>query len=404
MGLKKQQSQCQLKAASVLCCLGHSSEEIWPGLIKGDSSYLENRDDLWKGQTRLFGRVSTDLPKIPKSLSIYDCWNNQIALAALEMIREELTTTIKQYGAHRIGVVVGSSTSGFAETENAFAQYYLQGTFPSKFDLAQFEFGGLSEFIAKVAGVTGPSYALSTACSAGAKALVTAKTLLELNFCDAVICGGVDTLCQFTANGFGVLEALSRGHTNPMSKNRDGLNLGEGGALFLITRDPGGIQLLGGGESSDAHHMSAPQPEGLGAEKAMGNALKDAGLEANQISYINLHGTGTPLNDSMESKAVERVFGQDLPCSTTKPLTGHTLGASGAIEAAFLWMILQNHQNGHLHLPPHLYDGHNDPEIGAIKLVENKTAITNSNSMAFMSNSFGFGGSNCSLIIGRGKE
>ncbi|MCP4297378.1 MAG: beta-ketoacyl-ACP synthase [Proteobacteria bacterium] len=400
MSAKKQSSFCRIKDVGILCSLGISGDEIWPRLIAGDKTCLEKRDDLWHEHVSLFGSVKRELPPIKEEFLKYNCWNNQIAQAALTMIRDEVDIAIQKFGANRVGVVIGSSTSGFAETEEAFQQYHDHGELSPTFNLEQFEYGGLSTFISQLSGVTGPCYSLSTACSAGAKTLMTAKTLFEIGVCDAVIAGGVDSLCRLTAGGFGALEAISADHTNPMSKNRDGLNLGEGGALFLLTKEAGGIQLLGGGESSDAHHISAPHPEGTGAEKAMRSALEDAGLEHSDISYLNLHGTGTPFNDAMESKAVERVFDQSLCCSSTKPLTGHTLGASGAIEAAFLWLILRKSQEDRFSLPPHSFDGQRDPEIGNIELVKKGQEVPKNTGSALMSNSFGFGGNNCTLIIG----
>ena len=301
-----------------------------------------------------------------------------------------------------MGVVVGSSTSGFAEAEAAFRERERSGSLSPAFSLAQLEFGGLSEFVARSAGVTGPRFSPSTACSTGAKALISARGLLEMGFCDAVIAGAVDSLCRLTANGFASLHAVASELTNPMSVNRDGLTLGEGAALFLVTRDEGGVQLLGGGESSDAHHMSAPQPEGRGAEACMRAALSDAALGSEQIAYLNLHGTGTPQNDSMESAAVARVFPSQVPCSSTKPLVGHTLGASGAIEAAFCWLILERRGDhaGRMLLPPHCWDGARDPALAPLDLVAPGAGVVAPPPAAVMTNSFGFGGSNCALVLG----
>ena len=185
-----------------------------------------------------------------------------------------------------------------------------------------------------------------------------------------------------------------------MSRNRDGINLGEGAALFLVTRESGAIGLLGAGESNDAHHMSAPEPEGRGAEACMRAALADCGARAEDIAYLNLHGTGTPHNDAMESVAVDRVFGGAIPCSSTKPLVGHTLGASGAIEVGFCWMMLSHREDGALTPPPHLWDGEAEAELPPLALVKPGTQIDAGPPAAVMSSSFGFGGSNCALVIG----
>ena len=196
-------------------------------------------------------------------------------------------------------------------------------------------------------------------------------------------------------------KAIASEPTNPMSVNRRGLTLGEGAAVFLVTGDAGGIQLAGVGESSEAHHMSAPDPEGRGAEVAMRRALEDAGASSNEIAYANLHGTGTTLNDAMESLAVERVLGREVPCSSTKPLTGHTLGAAGAIEAALSWLVLERALNGCLELPPHVFDGELDPACAPIRLAHKGETSQARGRALVLTSSFGFGGNNCSLVLER---
>jgi 3-oxoacyl-[acyl-carrier-protein] synthase-1 len=384
------------------CALGTGLAEIWPRLVEGDRSGLARRDDLVPGQTGWYAPARGELPEMPAALAEYRCRNNQLALSALEQIRAPVDAAIAEFGAERVGVVVGSSTSGFSRAEEAFRERARTGELPPWFSLAQIEFGGLAEFVARAAGAEGPRQAPSTACSTGAKALLSARGLLDLGFCDAVIAGAVDTLCRLTANGFAALHAVAPRPTNPMSVNRDGLTLGEGAALFLVTRDADGIQLLGGGESSDAHHMSAPHPEGRGAERCMRAALADAGLEAAEIAYLNLHGTGTPQNDAMESAAVARVLGTSVPCSSTKPLVGHSLGASGAIEAGFCWLILdrRDRPDGALRLPPHCFDGERDPALAPLALVSAGERVRVRPPAALMTNSFGFGGSNCALVLG----
>ena len=201
--------------------------------------------------------------------------------------------------------------------------------------------------------------------------------------------------------GFSALQAVSDELPNPMSQNRNGLTLGEGSAVFLVTRESGGIQLEGVGESSEAHHMSAPDPDGLGAETAMRHALQDAGLVAADVAYVNLHGTGTPLNDAMESAAVVRVFGEATPCSSTKALVGHTLGAAGAMEAAFCWLALTEAESGELALLPHVWDGRRDPALAKLRLADKGERATARGAVHLLTNSFGFGGNNCTLILGR---
>jgi 3-oxoacyl-[acyl-carrier-protein] synthase-1 len=392
---------CTLADLGMVSALGNTAAEAWPRLVAGDQSRFTERDDLIPGLTRPFGQVRGELPEIPPSLSRYACRNNQIALAAFEAIHNSVQEAIGSHGASRVGIVAGSSTAGLAEAEHAVREHTRCGALPSAFDRIQLEHGGLAEFLREVSGARGPCYALSTACSTGAKALVSARGLLDLGVCDAVIAGAADSLCRLTASGFHSLQAVCEGITNPMSRNRDGLTLGEGAAFFLVTRDSGGIQLLGAGESSDAHHMSAPQPEGRGAESSMRAALLDARLPAEDIAYLNLHGTGTPHNDSMESAAIQRVFDTPTPSSSTKPLMGHTLGASGALEAAVCWLVLTHGDSQGLCLPPHRYDGQPDPALPPLTLVGEGERCSPGSRPALMTNSFGFGGSNCTLVVGR---
>jgi 3-oxoacyl-[acyl-carrier-protein] synthase-1 len=249
-----------------------------------------------------------------------------------------------------------------------------------------------------VLGVAGPATVISTACSSSAKALASAARLLRAGLADAVITGGADSLCRFTVAGFTALESVSEARCNPMSINRRGINIGEGAALFLMTREPGPVRLSGWGESSDAHHISAPEPEGRGALAAMRAALERASVTPSEIDYVNLHGTATPLNDAMESRAVHALLGGSVPCSSTKPLTGHTLGAAGALEAAFCWLALHDNPRGRL--PPHWWDGEADPALPALSLVKPGQELGRP-LRAVLSNSFAFGGSNAALLLER---
>lgn len=395
-------SGCSLARLGMACALGTDLDAIWTRLAAGDLSRLTWRDDLVSGVRLPFGAVLEDLPAVPPSLARHDCRNNQLALCAYEAIRDGVEDAIRRHGAARVGVVLGTSTAGVAEAEAAVRIVEAGGAVPGRFDPVQLEYGGGSEFIRDVAGAAGPCFALSTACSTGAKALVSARSLLELGVCDAVIAGAIDSLCGLTANGFHALQALSPGISNPMSAAREGLTLGEAAALFLVTPDETGIQLLGAGESSDAHHISAPDPEGRGAEAAMRGALADARCAPEEVVYLNLHGTGTPHNDAMESAAVARVFPQRVPTSSTKPLVGHTLGASGALEAGFSWLVLDRERDGLLRLPPHRYDGVPDPALPPLDLVDGtRGPVPAGPAPRVMTNSFGFGGSNCTLLLGR---
>ncbi len=393
---------CRLSKLGLVNALGTSHEEVSAGLFAGNQDGLVKRDDIVPDRSFYLGEVQGRLPEIPDTLVRFRCRNNQLSLAALQTIEKEVRTAIEAVGRHRVGVVFGTSTSGVSDAEVALRYQRERGGLAPGFAYDQLEFGGGAGFIADYLDICGPTYTISTACSSGARALASARALLELDVCDAVIAGATDSLCNLTIFGFSALQAISEEITNPCSVNRKGLTLGEASALFLVTRDAGGIQLLGVGESSEAHHMSAPDPSGGGAETAMRAALEDAGADASQIAYLNLHGTGTPLNDSMECAAVARVFGNELPCSSTKPLVGHTLGAAGATEAAFCWLALQA---ADLELPliPHRWDGARDPELAPINLVESSHSSSPSPKGASLvaTNSFGFGGNNCVLIFGR---
>ena len=257
--------------------------------------------------------------------------NNQLLLEATLQIRPDIDSAIQTYGRDRIGVVLGTSTSGIDEASQGLAHYLREKQFPAEYDYQQQELGAPANFLAEWLQLSGPAYVISTACTSSARALMSAQRLLDLGICDAVLCGGVDTLCKLTLNGFSALEAVSEQRCNPFSVNRNGINIGEAAVLFLMTRRAGDSQpiaLLGSGASSDAHHISAPEPTGRGALQAMRKALSRANLQPEQIAYLNLHGTATQHNDAMESQAVATLFPAGVPCSSSKPMTGHTLGAA----------------------------------------------------------------------------
>jgi 3-oxoacyl-[acyl-carrier-protein] synthase-1 len=226
--------------------------------------------------------------------------------------------------------------------------------------------------------------------------------LIRAGFADAALVGGADALCKTTVGGFAALDAVAPERCNPFSVNRAGINVGEAAAAFLLTQDETAVRLAGIGESSDAHHVTAPHPEGRGALAAMRAALDDAGLDPSEISYLNLHGTGTPLNDAIEGKAVHALFGSSIACSSTKSMTGHTLGAAGACEVGFVWLTLNPDHNPQGRLPPHLWDGAADPAIPALALVEPDARLPDPSARAAMlSSSFAFGGSNVALVLSR---
>jgi 3-oxoacyl-[acyl-carrier-protein] synthase-1 len=295
-------------------------------------------------------------------------------------------------GPERIAVVVGTSTSGVGEGGEAFRAKMADGHWPRNYRFATQELGDTAAHVARRSGAAGPVYGISTACTSGAKALASAARLIQAGLCDGAIAGGIDALCDLTLAGFASLESLSDTVCNPFSANRRGINLGEGGTLFVLSAQPSAIRLAGWGESADAYHMSAPDPEGNGAQAAMRQALSRAGCEASDIGYLNLHGTATKLNDAMEARAVSRVFGAEMPCSSTKPMTGHMLGAAGACEAAFALMALEAGR-----MPAHLGDGESDAELPLIRLVAGQGEAARLRRV--MSCSYAFGGNNIALVL-----
>ncbi|MEZ9177840.1 beta-ketoacyl-[acyl-carrier-protein] synthase family protein [Vibrio kanaloae] len=382
--------------------LGSSVADIH-GCLKDtrESNMIEVSDMLNDGKHTVVGQIADELPPIPSDLTQYATRNNQLALSALNQIQDSIVQAKSQFGADRIAVVIGTSTSGISDGEAAFKHKLDQGSFPDHYHYSKQELGNTSEFVSQYCSLTGPSYAISTACSSSGRVFLTAQRLLDSGMADAVLVGGVDTLCRLTLNGFHGLEALSTKHCKPFSASRDGINIGEAAAFMLLSKaklnatntnpNTPNIALLGCGDSSDAHHISAPHPEGNGAEQAMRKALDSAQLQAEDIGYINAHGTATPLNDSMESKAIHRIFANKVPVSSTKPLTGHTLGAASAIEAAIAWHILKYD----LPLPlQKCQDKAEDIEIDLVNCTQ-KLKVKN-----ILSNSFAFGGNNISLIFG----
>jgi len=389
-----------LAALGLINALGESIDEVAERLFRGDIGRLREHHLRTTGASVPIGQVHRLADALPAPLQAFDCRNHRLAYAAYLQIAEPLAALRRQFGPDRIGVVLGSSTAGLDATEEAYEIWDRTGELPARFNYRkQHSMGSVAGVIAEAAGLSGPVYTLSTACTSGAKAMISARDLLSLGFCDAVVTGGVDTLCHMTLNGFEALGALSRTTSQPMSRNRTGLNIGEGAALFIMTREGCDINLCGSGESCDAWHMSAPHPEGEGAEACMRTALAEAGLEPHQIGYLNLHGTGTQQNDSMEALAVARVFGR-VPCSSTKPLVGHCLGAAGAQEAAFCWISMKRAgRSRNYPLPPHIWDGEADPELPLPDLVTPGRSLPPGSPTYFMSNSFAFGGNNCAVIL-----
>ena len=386
-----------LNELGIACALGRDVDEVASALFADDAPRGVAMSDAFTGLPTSLGLVPDVLPSLDDVPVELRGRNNQLLRIAMEPLRSSVAAAVARHGADRVAVVLGSSTSGVGESEEAHRHFKAHGAWPEAFHYRQQEMGTPAMFVAAELGLCGPAHVISTACSSSAKAMASAARMLKAGMADAVITGGADSLCRFTVSGFAALGSVSGDRCNPFSAHRNGINIGEGAALFLMTRDPGPVRLTGWGETSDAHHMSAPDPEGKGAERAIRDALARAGIDASDIGYVNLHGTATPQNDTMEAGAVQRTLGFDVPCSSTKPLTGHALGAAGAIEAALCWIALA--RNPDQRLPPHWWDGVVDPALAPIRLVR-PGERTDTPLRYALSQSFAFGGSNAALILG----
>lgn len=345
------------------------------------------------------GRVDglEDAP-LPGALAEWECRNNRLAWLALNQdgLFDAVQAARERHGRTRAAIVVGTSTASIGETEDAYADLTEDGQFQPDMRRAKIHTPhSLGNFVQAATGLQGPCITVATACSSSAKVFAQAARLIEAGIVDAALIGGVDTLCGSVLYGFNALGLVSANPCMPFDACRDGLSLGEAGGFALLERadagDAASPQLRGYGESSDAHHMSAPHPEGLGAQLSMRDALARAGVAAADVGYLNLHGTSTPANDSVEAKAVKALFPDDLHASSTKGWTGHTLGAAGIVESTIALLALQ-----HGFLPGTLGSDQPDAECGPqIRFASRERPIAYA-----MNNSFGFGGNNCSLLFG----
>lgn len=392
-----------LSRPGVVCALGVGIDAVAQAAFAGDTRGMRRLNGWTPGRALTLGGIASPLPAIPDTYAAHHrSRNNQLLLAAARQIEPLLREAVARHGAHRVAVVLGTSTSGVNDNAPAFRDLAVHGAWPSDYDYRRQALSSPTAFLAEWLGAAGPAYTLSTACTSSARALLSARRLLTLGLCDAVVCGGADTLCRLTINGFATLEAVDETLCLPFSANRRGINIGEAGVLFLMQREPIGsaeAALLGGGASSDAWHMSAPDPSGAGALQAMRAALRSADVTPADIGWINLHGTGTIHNDAMESQAVHALFAQGVPCASTKPLTGHALGAAGALEAALAWITLSP-ANADGRLPPHVWDGQPDPALPPLDFSTTAHRYAAGRQRIAMSNSFAFGGNNASLILG----
>lgn len=344
------------------------------------------------------GRVAAveDSP-LPPQWSAWDCRNNRLAMLALaqDNVAEAIAAAAARLGASRIGVFVGSSTSGILSTELAALDASASGaslTFDPEFYMARHNMFATTRFIRAYCGLRGPAATISTACSSSAKAFAAARRAIRAGHCEAAVVAGVDSLTLSTLHGFRSLQLLSPQPCRPFGAMRTGISIGEAAAIALVGTEPSDVYLAGVGESSDAHHMSTPPANGAGAARAMQAALADAGVDPQAIDYINLHGTGTLVNDAAEAAAVRAVFGGTTASSSTKGYTGHTLGAAGAVEA-----LLAVHALRAAIIPANLGGVPVDPAVNIAIATQARAAPL----AKVLSNSFGFGGSNCALVFAR---
>jgi 3-oxoacyl-[acyl-carrier-protein] synthase-1 len=385
-----------------------ASSCIGIGVAATLASLLEQRSGLEKCafetvniDTHIGEVPGVDAQRVPADLHRFDCRNNRLAELALNQdgFYDAVQRAAQRWGRRRVGVLLGTSTAGILQTELAYRERDpVSGALP-----LGFEYGGthnsfsVVDYIRRRCRLEGPAVAVSCACASSAKVFSSARRMIEAGLIDAALVGGVDSLCLTTLYGFHSLQLSSPTPCRPFDVARDGISIGEAAAFALLERLPDAMSgdsvlLLGTGESSDAYHMSAPHPEGLGARRAMLAALTAAQLCPGDIDYINLHGTGTPSNDRSESQAVTGVFGPTTPCSSTKGATGHTLGAAGALEAVISALAIE-----HDLMPGGVRSTKIDPTLTAHYIRDNRRTRVS----RVLSNSFGFGGTNCSLIFGR---
>jgi 3-oxoacyl-[acyl-carrier-protein] synthase-1 len=398
----------RLSAPGLICCAGQNRNELYNSCLTGFQGGMVMRELSGVSGKFPVGSIPVELPEVDFPPQTYAGGTRIIRIidAALEQIRPDIEKAIAKYGAEKIGVILGSCDNGSEGSFLAHQALIAQGDFPQDYSLRFQSASFPAEFIARKFGLSGPVFTIATACASGASAIIRGAELIRSGLCGAVIAGGADIVSDTVFAGFHSLEAISDSLTNPFSKNRKGINLGEGAAFFLLnssesssesssefSAENSAVELLGAGESADAYHMTAPGTDGAGPAKAMRAALVDAGLSPEQIGYINLHGTGTELNDKAEALAMKAVFDNVPPVSSTKPITGHTLGAAGALEAAICWMVLTEKKG----LPVHCWDGVRDEEIPVLPIAGDGQKTPS----ICMSNSFAFGGCNVSLILGR---
>ncbi len=382
-------SDIYINAFSICSRLGMNREETLQSLNSKSPPRPDRVEELAGGLTTMVAPLSGALPSDLSS----ETRTNQITGYLLREMKQAIADTLAKHGADRVAGVIGTSTTGVEEAIGPLGQRVEKGVWAEGFEFSRQELGDTARYLQEQVGFTGPCHTVSTACTSGAKALAAAARFIHSGIADAVICGGVDSLSRLTTNGFSALDSVSPHACAPFSKNRCGINIGEGGALFIVSKHEGPWKLTGWGESSDAYHMSSPEPTGAGAELALKEAFERASISASDIDFVHMHGTATPLNDAMESTLVNRVFGTHTPCASSKGMTGHTLGAAGALQAAINMIALDAQI-----LPPHVYDGQRDESLAQINLAPLQ-GKPEKPMRRMLSASYAFGGSNIAVII-----
>ena len=395
-----------LSKPGLMSCAGNNIDQLWNAVTTGRQSGIK-KVTACNGEEYFAARIDDSILK--QSGARYEMKIMRIENAALEQIKDDVEAVVSKYGAERVAVCVGSCDNGTEFSLAGHRKYFAEEKFPANYSLEIQGADYVATFVAEKFGLKGPVNTFSTACSSSAGAIINAAEMIMGGIVDAAVVGGIDIASDTTLIGFSALEAVSSEITNPFSKNRHGITLGDGAAFFVLSKDEApersrrdeAIHLLGWGESADAYHMTSPDPSGAGAEKAIRLALENAKISASDVGYINLHGTGTKFNDSMESKAVNAVFGEsgnNVPVSTTKPVTGHTLGAAAALELAICWKALVEN-NGQL--PVQIWDGVHDEQLPELNFIDKKSNTDKGELKVCLSNSFAFGGANACLVVGK---
>ncbi|MCD8024070.1 MAG: hypothetical protein LUE64_00880 [Candidatus Gastranaerophilales bacterium] len=368
---------------NAVCNLGNSIDEIYINAVKGVCGSFETSDLIFKNQAVRLAKIKSPLPEINDEFFNTRC--NRLILKALELIKDKIEAIIQNYGKNNIAVVIAATNSGVEEFEHTG-------------QICHSELGNPALFVKKYLNLNNYYATVSTACSSGIKAFSIARNLLNSKYSKAAIIIAVDSITKVPLYGFHSLEILSPEQTNPFGKKKTGINIGEAVSVFVLEKDKKGITVAGIGETSDIYHATTPNPNADEAKEAIEKALSDAKLNPEDIDYINLHGTGTFANDLSEAKAVFDIFGGNIPTSSTKPLTGHCLGAAAGIETALCCALLDNFNKK---LFPHIYDGIFDDSLPPIKLVSLQDDFKRCKTC--MCNSFGFGGTNAIMIL-RGSK